>query len=72
MKSYGKLVALRHDDGYVTVYANLSEILVKEGDEIRRGEIIAKSGQIGAAPRLHFELRKDGQPIEPVKSLAPL
>src|SRR5947209_4844590 len=67
LKTYGKLVVLRHDGGYVTVYADLSEIDVKEGDNVRRGQIIAKSGQSGeaASPRLHFELRKDGKPIDP-------
>ncbi len=74
MKTYGKLVVIRHDNGYVTVYADMNEILVKEGDKVRRGAIIAKSGQTGAArsPRLHFELRKDGKPVDPVKSLVPL
>ncbi len=74
IKSYGKLVVIRHDNGFVTVYAGNSEIEVKEGDKVRRGQIIAKSGQIGGAPspRLHFELRKDGQAIDPVRSLVPL
>ena len=74
IKSYGKLVVLRHAGGYVTVYADNSELEVKQGDAVRRGEIIAKSGQTGGAPspRLHFELRKDGQPVDPVKYLAPL
>ncbi len=74
IKSYGKLVVLRHADGFVTVYAGNSELEVKEGDTVRRGEIIAKSGDSGAAatPRLHFELRKDGQAIDPVRYLVPL
>jgi len=74
MQTYGKLVVLRHDGGYVTVYADNSELEVKEGDKVRRGQIVAKSGQSGGAPspRLHFELRKDGQAIDPIKFLAPL
>ena len=74
MKTYGKLVVIRHADGYVTVYADNSELAVKEGDRVRRGQIIAKSGESGGAPspRLHFELRKDGRAIDPVKSLVPL
>ena len=74
LKTYGKLVVLRHDDGYVTVYAGNSEIEVKEGDKIRRGQIIAKSGDSGEppAPRLHFELRKDGKAIDPIRFLVPL
>jgi murein DD-endopeptidase MepM/ murein hydrolase activator NlpD len=71
IKTYGKLVLIRHDNGYVTAYADNSEL---EGDAIKRGQIIAKAGDSGNAksPRLHFELRKDGQPIDPVKYLVPL
>ena len=74
LKTYGKMVVVRHDGGYVTVYADNSELLVKQGDSVRRGQVIARSGQSGdaPAPRLHFELRKDGQAIDPIKFLAPL
>jgi len=72
LKTYGKLVVIRHADGFATAYADNSEIDVKEGDKIRRGQIIAKSGVSGNLPHLHFELRKDGKPIDPVKYLAPL
>ena len=74
IKTYGKLILIRHADGYVTAYADNSELMVKEGDAIKRGQIIAKAGDSGNAksPRLHFELRKDGQPIDPVKYLVPL
>jgi murein DD-endopeptidase MepM/ murein hydrolase activator NlpD len=74
IKTYGKLVLIRHENGYVTAYADNSELEVKEGDAIKRGQIIAKAGDSGAAksPRLHFELRKDGQPVDPVKYLVPL
>ncbi len=74
IQAYGKLVVIRHDNGYVTVYADNSELLVKEGDKVRRGQIIAKSGQTGdaASPRLHFELRKDGHAVDPIRSLVPL
>ena len=74
IKTYGKLVLIRHADGYVTAYADNSELDVKEGDPVRRGQIIAKSGDSGAAksPRLHFELRKDGKAIDPIRYLVPL
>jgi murein DD-endopeptidase MepM/ murein hydrolase activator NlpD len=74
IKTYGKLVVIRHANGYVTAYADNSELDVKEGDAIKRGQIIAKSGDTGdvASPRLHFELRKDGKPIDPTKYLVPL
>ncbi len=73
IKTYGKMIVLRHADGFVTVYAGNSELDIKEGDQVRRGEVIAKSGDsAGGAPRLHFELRKDGKPIDPIRYLVPL
>jgi len=74
MGTYGKLVVLRHADGFVTAYADNSELDVKEGDRVRRGQVIAKSGDSGevSSPRLHFELRKDGKPVDPTPYLAPL
>jgi murein DD-endopeptidase MepM/ murein hydrolase activator NlpD len=74
MKTYGKLALIRHADGFITAYADNSELLVKEGDEVKRGQIIAKSGDSGdvSSSRLHFELRKDGKPIDPVRYLVPM
>jgi len=74
IKTYGKLILIRHADGYVTAYADNSELLIKEGDAVKRGQVIAKAGVSGgvSSPRLHFELRKDGQPVDPTKHLAPL
>jgi murein DD-endopeptidase MepM/ murein hydrolase activator NlpD len=72
IQTYGKLIVIRHADGYVTVYADNSELDVKEGDTIRRGQIIAKSGVSENVPHLHFELRKDGKPIDPIGYLVPL
>jgi murein DD-endopeptidase MepM/ murein hydrolase activator NlpD len=72
LQTYGKLVLIRHANGFVTAYAVKSELEVKEGDKIRRGQIIAKSGVSGNVPHLHFELRKDGKPIDPTKFLVPL
>src|SRR5271157_5176176 len=74
IKTYGKLILIRHADGYVTAYADNSELLIKEGDAVKRGQIIAKAGASGdvSSPRLHFELRKDGKPVDPTKYLVPL
>ena len=60
LKGYGNLVLIRHANGYVTAYAHASELLVKRGDTIKRGQVIAKSGQSGEvqSPQLHFEIRK--------------
>jgi len=71
LKSYGNLVLVRHSNGYVTAYAHASEILVKRDDPVKRGQVIAKSGQTGnvAAPQLHFEIRKGSTPVDPMPFL---
>ncbi len=65
---YGKMVILDHGERYYTIYAHLSEILKRNGDAVKRGEILGKAGDsdslIGA--KLYFELRKDGRSIDPV------
>lgn len=72
LKGYGNLVLVRHANGYVSAYANASELLVKRGDTIRRGQVIALSGQTGnvTSPQLHFEIRKGSTPVDPTKYLA--
>ena len=71
LKGYGNLVLVRHSNGYVTAYAHASELLVKRGDTIKRGQVIAKSGQSGevASPQLHFEIRKGSSPVDPLQFL---
>jgi len=71
LKGYGNLVLVRHSNGYVTAYAHASELLVKRGDPIKRGQVIAKSGQSGevASPQLHFEIRKGSNPVDPLQFL---
>ncbi len=71
LKGYGNLVLVRHANGYVTAYAHASELLVKRGDTIKRGQIIAKSGQSGevGSPQLHFEIRKGSSPVDPLQFL---
>jgi murein DD-endopeptidase MepM/ murein hydrolase activator NlpD len=72
LKGYGKLVLIRHADNWVTAYAHNDELLVKRGDAIRRGQVIAKSGKSGGVdqPLLHFELRKGSQPVDPMPHMA--
>ncbi|MDZ7600753.1 MAG: M23 family metallopeptidase, partial [Hoeflea sp.] len=71
LKEYGKTVLVRHDDGLVTVYAHANSLNVARGDKVVRGQVIASSGMTGAAktPRLHFEVRKNATPVDPVKYL---
>jgi len=66
-RGFGKTLILDHGDGYQTVYAYNSDILVKIGDAVRRNDIIARVGRTGRAkePMLHFEIRHDGKPENP-------
>jgi murein DD-endopeptidase MepM/ murein hydrolase activator NlpD len=71
LKGYGNLVLVRHSNGFVTAYANASELLVKRNDQVHKGQIILKSGQTGnaSAPQLHFEVRKNSSPVDPMQFL---
>jgi murein DD-endopeptidase MepM/ murein hydrolase activator NlpD len=72
LKGYGNLVLVRHSNGFVTAYAHASEILVKRGDAVKRGQVIVKSGQTGSvtSPQLHFEIRKGATPVDPAQYLS--
>jgi murein DD-endopeptidase MepM/ murein hydrolase activator NlpD len=72
LKGYGNLVLVRHSNGFVTAYAHASDILVKRGETVKRGEVIAHSGQTGnvTSPQLHFEIRKGATPVDPAQYLS--
>ena len=72
LKGYGNLVLIRHANGFVSAYAHASELLVKRGDTIKRGQVIANAGQTGnvTSPQLHFEIRKGSTPVDPAPFLA--
>lgn len=74
LKGYGNLVLIKHSDGYVTAYAHNSELDVKKGDPVKRGQVIAKAGQTGnvTSPQVHFEIRKGSEPVDPSQYLAGL
>lgn len=74
LKGYGNLVLIKHADGYVTAYAHNSELNVKKGDTVRRGQIISKAGQSGdvSTPQLHFEIRKGSTAVDPSRYVAGL
>jgi len=69
LKGYGNLVLIRHSNNWVSAYAHNEELLVKRGDKVRRGQIVAKAGATGSVsqPQVHFELRKGSRPIDPTK-----
>ena len=71
VKGYGNLVLIRHENGYVSAYAHNGALSVKRGEQVKRGQVIATSGQTGnvTSPQLHFEIRKGAQPVDPMKHL---
>ena len=71
LPSFGNLVILNHNEGFRTVYAHLSEIVVDEGDKIREGDSLGKSGESLAGSVLHFEIYKEREKLDPERWLRP-
>ena len=70
LRGYGKLVIISHDGDYLSAYAHNQNILVKEGDVVKQGQKIAEAGSTDTdKPKLHFEIRKQGRPVDPIKYL---
>jgi len=70
IRGYGKLIIIRHENGFNSVYAHNKEVLVKEGQTVARGQKIAELGDSDSdKPKLHFEIRKSGKPVDPLKYL---
>jgi lipoprotein NlpD len=70
IRGFGKLIVIRHEGGFSSVYAHNREILVKEGQSVARGQKIAELGDTDAdRPKLHFEIRKSGKPVDPLRYL---
>ena len=70
---YGRLIIIKHNDTYLSAYAHNNELLVKEGDQVAIGQAIARMGQTSNGRTiLHFEIRKNGQPVDPMKYLPKL
>ncbi len=70
---YGEFVTLDHGEGLVTLYGHASRTFVVRGQQVRRNELIALSGNSGrsTAPHLHFEVRRDGEPLDPTTFVIP-
>ena len=70
VKSYGRLVIIKHQNDYLSAYAHNQKILVREGQVIKRGQQVATLGDSGATKSmLHFEVRKSGKPFDPLQVL---
>jgi len=71
LRGYGKLVIVKHNNTYLSVYANNSNILVKEGQQVSAGQKIAEMGDTDSnTVKLHFEIRQQGKSVDPAKFLA--
>jgi len=67
---YGQLIIVKHNDTYLSAYGHNSTLIVKEGESVRQGQRIATMGEgPGRQPRLHFEIRKNGKPVDPQQLL---
>jgi lipoprotein NlpD len=72
LRGYGKLVIIKHNKTYLSAYAHNKDILVKEGQSVVKGQKIAEIGNTDTdVPKLHFEIRKLGKPVDPAKYLPP-
>ncbi|MDX2158099.1 MAG: peptidoglycan DD-metalloendopeptidase family protein [Hyphomicrobiaceae bacterium] len=71
LKGYGNLILVRHGGNWVSAYAHNDALLVKRGDKVERGQVIAKAGKSGAVdqPQVHFELRQGSKPVDPMPHL---
>jgi len=72
-KGMGKYIIIRHRDNLITIYGHLSNIFVRKGESLRQGQVIGSVGKTGNArgsgmlPHLHFEIRKNGVPVDPLE-----
>jgi lipoprotein NlpD len=72
LRGYGNLIIIKHDATYLTAYAHNRTLLVKEGDAVTKGQTIAEMGSTDSDKvMLHFEVRKQGKPVDPMKYLPP-
>ena len=67
---YGRLIIVKHNDKYLSAYGHNRKILVREGDRVTKGQKIAEMGTANNGdPLLHFEIRRDGKPVDPLRLL---
>ncbi len=72
IRGFGKLIVIKHNDTFLSVYAHNHELLVKEGQSVTKGQRIAEMGSTDTDQvKLHFEIRRFGKPVDPVKLLPP-
>jgi len=69
MSGYGRIIIIKHKDGYESRYAHMKKLKVKVGQRVKKGQLLGQSGMSGrvTGPHLHFEIRKNGKPLDPMK-----
>jgi murein DD-endopeptidase MepM/ murein hydrolase activator NlpD len=74
LRGYGNLILVKHPNGWISAYAHCDLVLVKRGEKVVRGQVIARVGSTGnvGEPQLHFELRRGNHPVDPGEFLTPL
>ncbi len=74
LPGYGNLLLIRHAGGWMSAYAHNEKLLVERGEIVERGQVISRAGSTGnvSSPQTHFELRRNGKPVNPIKYLARL
>ena len=72
LRGYGNLIIVKHNNTYLTAYAHNQSLLVKEDQDVQRGQKIAEMGNTDADQvKLHFEIRRQGKPVDPTRLLPP-
>lgn len=70
LRGYGELVIIKHNDTYVSAYGHNRRLLVQEGQQVKAGQTIAEMGSTGTdRVKLHFEIRRQGKPVDPQQYL---
>jgi lipoprotein NlpD len=69
LAGFGQLIIIKHNDTYISAYGHNRSLLVQEGAEVKAGQKIAEMGKLQGSPCLHFEIRRQGKPVDPLKYL---
>lgn len=70
LRGYGELVIIKHNETYVSAYGHNRRLLVREGQQVKVGQSIAEMGSTGTdRVKLHFEIRRQGKPVDPLQYL---